>query len=149
MKKNKLKVSIIIPAKNAEKKISLCLKSIKDLDYAQDAINIYVIDNGSSDATVKVAKNYGCKVFIDSTKTVAGLRNVGAINSCSEIICFLDSDMIVDKTWLKGGLQLFQNNKIGCVTGPLKIPKKSSWIVKTWALNRDYSKISKITYTAF
>jgi len=146
--KIKPNISIVIPAKNAEKEILFCLQSIKELDYDQDSIEILVIDNGSSDLTVNIAKGFGSNVFIEPTKTIAGLRNVGARKSCGEIICFLDADMIVSKIWLKSAVALFNNKKIGCVTGPLKIPENSSWLVRTWSLKRDYSKTVGEVYWA-
>lgn len=147
MEKIKTDISIVIPAKNAEREISQCLQSIRELDYDQDSIKIFVVDNGSSDSTINIAKSFGCKIFIDPTKTIAGLRNIGAKKSCGEIICFLDADMLVSKTWLKSAVSLFNNKKIGCVTGPLKIPENSSWLVRTWSLNRVYSKtVGKISW---
>jgi Glycosyltransferases involved in cell wall biogenesis len=52
MKNNKL--SVIIIARNEEKMIEDCLKSVRQL-----ADEIILVDTGSTDKTVEIAKRYG------------------------------------------------------------------------------------------
>jgi cellulose synthase/poly-beta-1,6-N-acetylglucosamine synthase-like glycosyltransferase len=44
-------VSIIIPAFNEERDLPGCLRSIKELDFPKERIEIIVVDNGSRDRT--------------------------------------------------------------------------------------------------
>jgi len=53
-------LSIIIPALNEEKYLPLLLKSLKSQNFNE--YEIIVVDAGSSDKTVDIAKEYGCKV---------------------------------------------------------------------------------------
>ena len=58
-----IEISIVLPCLNEEKAIGMCLDSINKviIENKLDA-EIIVVDNGSTDKTVKIAKRYGCKV---------------------------------------------------------------------------------------
>ena len=52
------KVSIIIPAYNEEKGIAKTIRSVLNLDYPRDKLEIIVVDDSSKDNTGKVANGY-------------------------------------------------------------------------------------------
>ena len=51
-------LSVVITTKNEEENIERCIKSTQPL-----ANEVIVIDSGSEDRTVEIAKNLGAKVF--------------------------------------------------------------------------------------
>jgi len=53
---DKLPISVIVAARNEEKNLPRCLESLRDVG------EVYVIDSGSSDATVEIARSFGAKV---------------------------------------------------------------------------------------
>lgn len=53
----KIRVSVMIPAKNEERNLPDCLASVKRAD------EIFVVDSGSTDRTEKIAEEYGAKVI--------------------------------------------------------------------------------------
>ena len=55
-------VSIIIPVYNAEATLGLCLASIKKQTY-NNIETIVVESRKSSDKTLEIAEEYGCKIF--------------------------------------------------------------------------------------
>ncbi len=55
---NKLRLSVTVITKNEEDRLPLCLESVKDL-----ADEIIVLDSGSSDQTVEIARQYTDQVF--------------------------------------------------------------------------------------
>ncbi len=57
------KLSIIIPAFNAETVIERCLHSITSQNYPREKYEIIVIDDGSTDRTVLSAKMQGQILF--------------------------------------------------------------------------------------
>lgn len=52
----KLPISVIIAARNEEKNLARCLESLRN------ASEVYVVDSGSTDATVEIARSFGAKV---------------------------------------------------------------------------------------
>lgn len=48
-------VSIIIPAKNQERTIEECLRSLNELDYPKDRVEAVLVDGHSTDRTVEIA----------------------------------------------------------------------------------------------
>lgn len=89
------KVSVIIPAYNADKWIRQCLESIPK----RDDIEIIVVNDGSTDKTMGYLKNYKAfryknLIIIDygSNKGVSYARNAGIEASSGEYLLFIDSD---------------------------------------------------------
>lgn len=92
-------ISIVVPALNEEKYLSKCLESLKNQDY-KGKYEIIVVDNGSTDNTVKIAKKHGVKVVSCPKKGVVYARNLGA-NVCSgDIIVQADADAVYPRNWL-------------------------------------------------
>ena len=87
------KVSIIIPAYNAEKTIAKCLESLINQTYQN--LEIIVINDGSKDNTAKIIKEYQDKriIFINQSNSGIGTtRNKGIDKSTGDYIMFVDSD---------------------------------------------------------
>lgn len=90
-------VSVVITTKNEEKHIVSCLKSIKNQDYPREKIEIIVVDNHSTDATVKLAKKYTENVFTKGPERSAQ-RNYGMITkSRGKYVMYVDADMELSK----------------------------------------------------
>ena len=90
---NKL-VSVIVPTFNSSNFIHECLKSIQDQTYKN--IEIIVVDNFSTDDTLKIAKNF-TKKFYETGPERSSQRNYGFSKSKGSYICFIDSDMTLNK----------------------------------------------------
>ncbi|MFX0141776.1 MAG: glycosyltransferase [Candidatus Hodarchaeota archaeon] len=56
---------MMIVAYNDAVRLERCLKSIKKQDYPNGLIDIVLVDDGSTDDTVRVAKKYGARVFVN------------------------------------------------------------------------------------
>lgn len=92
---NKLLVSVIIPAYNAEKFIDRCLQSVINQTYKD--LQIIVINDGSTDNTLAILKEYEKQdnriTIIDQENTgVSSARNNGLKLVKGEYISFIDAD---------------------------------------------------------
>lgn len=67
-----MKLGIIIPALNEEKKISITISKIPKIINTIDNIKILVIDDGSSDNTISMAKKSGAEVIKHSKNKGVG-----------------------------------------------------------------------------
>ncbi len=94
------KISVIVPAYNAEKTIDKCINSILKQTY--DCIEVIVINDGSTDSTLKLLNEISnqdnrVKIITIDNKGVSHARNVGLKNATGELITFVDSDDYIDK----------------------------------------------------
>ena len=87
-----VKLSVIIASYNHEKFIERTLKSLEEQTF-QD-FEIILIDDGSTDRTVEMAKkaNSRAQIFVQQNQGVDATRNRGIELSKGKYICFVDSD---------------------------------------------------------
>jgi len=86
-------VSVVIPAYNRQSLIVPCLRSVLTQHYPAQRLDVIVVDDGSSDGTVRAARAFdGVRVLLQEHGGVSGARNLGIDNARGEWIAFLDSD---------------------------------------------------------
>ncbi|QEY11293.1 glycosyltransferase family 2 protein [Cellvibrio sp. KY-YJ-3] len=129
-------VSIVMPAFNEEKYISEALEAVLELDYPKDRYEIIVVDNGSKDATVSIARKYTEHVYVVPNVRVGAVRNYGVRKSKGDIVAFLDSDCIPPKNWIKDTLVYMRDNGCDAVGGLGLVRDDPSWIESSWILNQ-------------
>jgi glycosyltransferase involved in cell wall biosynthesis len=95
----RIRVSVVIPTLNSAETLEKCLASIKN-NNGQYEKEIIVVDAGSSDETLDIAKVYADKVLTGVPNRIN--RNKGVECAAGDIICFTDSDCIVPENWLDG-----------------------------------------------
>lgn len=81
-----LTLTAIIIAKNEESMLPECLESVGFAD------EVMVIDNSSTDATAKIAKEKGAKVITSDAIDFATLREIGLKKSKTEFVLYIDAD---------------------------------------------------------
>lgn len=102
-------LSIIIPTKNEENYLPVLLKSIKGQSFSD--YEIIVADNGSSDRTAEIAREFGAKVVQGGLPGVG--RNRGAEAASGDTILFLDADTeLIDADFLKNSLAEFEERNL-------------------------------------
>lgn len=100
--KNMNEISIIVPIYNSERYLIRCLNSI--LNQSLKNIEVICIDDGSTDSSVDIIKNYiniddRVKLYINKkNKGVAYTRNFGIKKATSNIIGFVDSDDTIEES---------------------------------------------------
>jgi len=129
------RVSFIIPTFNEAGSIAAVIESIHHAVQDRFPLEVTVVDNGSKDATVEVARGLGVRVISDPAGTVAGLRNKGAAVSAGEVYVFLDGDVLLTDEWSRHILEvltlLARDPEI--VTGSTcGISTTGNWIEEYW-----------------
>jgi glycosyltransferase involved in cell wall biosynthesis len=94
----KYAVSIIIPAYNAEETIKDCLDKIL-LESKNLESEIIVIDDKSTDNTCEIIKKFKSikLIALKKNRGVGYARNLGAKIASHNILCYIDSDLIISK----------------------------------------------------
>ncbi len=96
-----MKVSVIIPTFNEENYLRETLERLVNQSVPRTKYEIVVVDNKSTDKTVKIARKYADKVVVSSKReSIARLRNVGAKLSQGNILAFIDADVLVDRGFI-------------------------------------------------
>jgi hypothetical protein len=111
------KISVIIPTLNEEKYIEKCLQSLKEQD-CKEEFEIIVVDGGSCDSTVSLAKSLADKVIIYDGKPVGDARNLGVKFAESDKIAFIDADTIASDNWVSRINYYLSCEGVVGVTGP-------------------------------
>lgn len=93
--------TIIVPCWNEEKTVSKTIDSLLSLHYPKERLQIFIVDDGSTDNTwnmiQKYASNPNVKLFQKENGGKHTAVNLGIKNSGSELIGCLDADSFVDK----------------------------------------------------
>lgn len=125
MKKHKF--SVIVCGRNEEKNISNCLSSCINQNYDKSKFEIIYVDNGSSDRSLELAKQFTTKTFIEKRVGLSESRNLGIKKSDGEILIFLDADAVLDRDYLKNHEKTFSNKNVGAGGGKV-LPLIPNWI---------------------
>ena len=119
-------VSVIIPVYNNGDIIVNLLNSIKKQTYAK--IEVIVVDDGSKDDTVSVAKKYTDKVFARQHFERSVQRNFGAKKSKGMFLLFLDSDMELTANVISDCvLEMEKYKSLGGIIVPEKSRANNFW----------------------
>jgi glycosyltransferase involved in cell wall biosynthesis len=95
---NRPLISVVIPTKNSDKTLELCLESIKDQIYQN--YELIIVDGFSKDDTISIVKKYTDKIFIANSGR-SNARNLGFSKAKGEIFLSIDSDMILERKLLE------------------------------------------------
>jgi poly-beta-1,6 N-acetyl-D-glucosamine synthase len=130
-------VSIIIPAYNEGKVIEKTIRSVLGLSYSQK--EIIVVDDGSTDDTLKIAKlmeiNNPIRVISKRKNSGKWLAlNKGIESSKSDIIVCIDADTVLDKNAIQPLVNHFIDSKVGAVAGNVKVGNRDKILTKLQAL---------------
>src|SRR5258708_24908282 len=110
-------VSVIIPTWNESKNIARNLQSIKKQTYKR--VEIVIVDDGSIDDTVSIAKKYTKKVYPRNHQERSIQRNFGASRASGDYLLFIDADMELNPKVIESCMRNINGH------GALIIPEKT------------------------
>lgn len=95
------RVTVVIPARNAERTLGECLRALATQSLPADHYEvIVVVDRDSRDGSAAVATTAGVHVLTSDLSGAAAARNIGITAARAEWIAFTDADCIPSRTWL-------------------------------------------------
>lgn len=120
-------ISIIIRTKNEEKYLKKCLLILNQQNF--NNYEIIIIDDNSSDNTIKIAKKFKCKIIyypknlkFNYSKAI----NIAINSSKGNLISILSAHCIpYDNYWMYNAVKHFENIDVGAVYSK-QIPTKNS-----------------------
>lgn len=107
------KVSIIVPAYNAEKTLKKSIYTLMNQSY--EDIEIIIVNDGSKDRTESIAESIAkndsrVRVISIENGGVSNARNIGIENSNGEFVAFMDSDDTMDSNMIEQLVSQFDDN---------------------------------------
>lgn len=106
--------TVVIPVWNEEKTVVGTIESLLKLDYPKDKLHITVVNDGSTDNTASVLKQYDNNPQVTIIHKENGGKhtavNLAIQQATSELIGCLDADSFVDPTALKEIVREFKRN---------------------------------------
>ena len=116
-----VEISIIIPVYNEEKYIERCLNSLKEQSYPKVCYEVLVIDGGSSDKTISLAKKYhsifDLRILNNKKRQVTYALNIGIRESKGKYIIRMDAHAEYDKDYIKNCISTLKSTGADNVGG--------------------------------
>lgn len=122
-------VSVVVAARNEERRIARCLDALSRLDYPADRLEVVVVDDGSSDGTAASARAYERREPLvrvlssdahgtNKPQGKAAALTVGIAGARGEIILTTDADCVVAPSWARVMVSFFAPS-VSMVAGPV------------------------------
>ncbi len=116
-------VSILVAAYNEEARIENKIKTLLDLDYPQERMEIFIGSDGSTDKTGEIVSKYTndkIRLFIlPQRQGKPSVLNMLVPQAKGELLVFTDARQILDKNALKELVKNFCDPKVGSASGEL------------------------------
>jgi glycosyltransferase involved in cell wall biosynthesis len=126
----KPRISVIVPAYNAEKTIDACLAALREQEKGTEPIEVIVVDDGSKDRTLETVLHYPGVICIrENHGGPARARNAGVRLARGEIVLFTDADCEPAQDWVKEMAKPFEDNEVAGVKGTYRT-KQKEWVAK-------------------
>jgi len=132
-------LTILIPAFNEEKTIAATIKSALAAKWPGARKNVIIIDDGSKDNTLKIAKSYakqGVLVLHQKNGGKGRALNHGLEHADTEMVATMDSDSYMENDALLKLVGYFRDPQVAAVT-PL---------MKVWQPKNTLQKFQRIEY---
>lgn len=115
-----MRITVVIPMFNEEKKIGNCLRCLTNQTRPPD--EIIVVDNNSTDHSLLVVQLYKqVRVVTEKKQGMAYARDCGFTHATGDIICQTDADSQPPTDWVqKIETILVANPQIVAVSGPIR-----------------------------
>ena len=118
-------VTVIVPCWNEEQTLAKTMHSLLTLNYPKDKLSIMIVDDGSTDGTPAVAKQFEShpqvRVFRKGNGGKHTALNLGLAHTKSDLVGCLDADSYVHPDALLRIVKLFENPAVEAVTPAIVI----------------------------
>ncbi len=115
-------ISILIAVHNGDKFLADKLDSVVKLDYPRESMEVYVLSDGSTDATADIARSYadrGIQLIELPKGGKPAALNAGILQSRGEILILTDVRQVLERDSVRELVACFADPTIGVVSGDL------------------------------
>lgn len=123
------KVDVVVLTKNSSITLDIVLKGIFQ---AIPVHKLIVVDGGSSDSTLRIARKYGANIVREEGK-LGRARYRGALEVETDWFCFVDSDILLFPYWYKRLAKWTRNPRVAWIGSR---PLEQSKILESYARSK-------------
>jgi glycosyltransferase involved in cell wall biosynthesis len=106
-------MSVVICSLNGAPGVERCLRALRAQTIAS-ALEVVVVDDGSTDATSAVASRLGARVIRHHVnRGLATARNSGILATRAPVVAFLDDDCVPEPDWAERILSVYRTADLG------------------------------------
>ncbi len=132
-------LTVIVPVYNEEETIASTMDSLLSNGYPDDKLEILVVNDESTDGTLKVVEEYKKKfkqvtVFSKPNSGKADSVNQAIKKAKHEFVAVVDADSYPEKNALKEIMKYFADEKVGAVTGACIVKNRNTLLEKCQAM---------------
>ena len=122
------KISVIVCTYNGARTLRECLSALATLDYPN--YEVIVVNDGSTDETAAIARDYPVRLIEQSNKGLSAARNAGLAASDGEIIAYIDDDAFPHRYWLRYLAAVFSRSAHVGIGGPNLPPAGDGFVAE-------------------
>ena len=118
-------VTVVVPMRNEERYISICLDSIVANDYPKDRLEVLVVDGMSTDRSREIVEDYiqRCpfiRLLENPKRSVPAALNIGIREARGEIIIRMDAHTVYAPDYISRCVELLMTTDAANVGGPMR-----------------------------
>ncbi len=122
------RVSVIVCSYNGARTIGDCLEGLSQLEYPD--YEVIVVDDGSTDATARIASEHGFEPIRIANAGLSNARNVGLAAADGELVAYIDDDARPCPHWLSFLAAAFIRGDHAGIGGPGIPPPEDGFIAQ-------------------
>ena len=140
-KKNDLKVSILIAARNEENNIERLLKSLYNQTFAKDLFEVIIIDDQSKDNTFLIFENFikenndiNLKIFSADKEGKKFAISQALHLAHNDLVIVTDADCVLKTTWIESIVNFYKEKKCKMILAPVLLSPAETFFEKIQVL---------------
>jgi GT2 family glycosyltransferase len=118
------RISVVVCSHNGARTIRDCFEGLLRLSYPN--VEVIVVDDGSTDETSAIARDYPFRLIRTENRGLSSARNTGLDAATGEIVAYIDDDAWPDPHWLLYLADTFLTTTHAGVGGPNLSPPRDS-----------------------
>lgn len=140
-KKNELKVSILIAARNEENNIKRLLKSLYNQTFEKDLFEVIIIDDHSKDNTLLIVENFikenndiNIKIFNAEKEGKKYAISQALHLAHNDLVIVTDADCVLKTTWIESIVNFYKEKKCKMILAPVLLSPAETFFEKIQVL---------------
>jgi GT2 family glycosyltransferase len=136
-------VTIVVPTRGRPEEVRVCVEAlVRAAGDSSVGAEIVVVDNNSEPSLGRITSPADSKASVavihEREVGASCARNAGLTHATTELVAFVDDDIVVSDGWLDALVEPFSDPRVVATVGPIVLecrPKRPRWLtdnLRTW-----------------